>query len=373
MSLALAGEFSTTGPPGKSSGFYFVTTYQVLAVPILVLRLENLDSIQFTVLLSVQMLQEDTHHLALHPAPAWLRVEPFPSPGQWPPPPQLLLVSLSLVHSPPPIRTQALPTCHLRTSRSPRLGQGTGHPSQPLRAHMSLTPEPTCWYTAAQHFSAHPTVVPLHQTSHTKPSSNIRSLRISRQQQQQTIKSSMSPCWERSPVHGPTPVTYHRATLYVNTVSGIRHTPERVGFRSELSRETGVAKRLLLGQQSCQWRHDVSGVDRTSTPLHLEWWDGSRNASIKSTRENHSGRHSRKCTPRAHFSRSSDILWAIYYLFILLLTKLYFKIDNPNLPIHPIPSFSPWCPYICSLCLCLCFCFVNKFVCTIFLDSTYMH
>ena len=37
-------------------------------------------------------------------------------------------------------------------------------------------------------------------------------------------------------------------------------------------------------------------------------------------------------------------------------------------PIH----FPPWCPYICSLCLCLYFWFANKFICTIFLDSTYM-
>lgn len=86
-----------------------------------------------------------------------------------------------------------LPVCHLRTSQCPELGQGTEHPSQPLRGHTSLTPEPICRYTTAQHFSsAHPTVVLLHQTSHPKPSSKIRSLRISRQQQ--TIKLSMSPC-----------------------------------------------------------------------------------------------------------------------------------------------------------------------------------
>ena len=43
---------------------------------------------------------------------------------------------------------------------------------------------------------------------------------------------------------------------------------------------------------------------------------------------------------------------------------------NPNLPIHPTPS-SPWCPYICSLCLY--FCFASRFIYTIFLDYTYMH
>ena len=36
---------------------------------------------------------------------------------------------------------------------------------------------------------------------------------------------------------------------------------------------------------------------------------------------------------------------------------------------QPPPSLYP---YICSLCLCLCFCFANKFICIIFLDSTYM-
>ena len=42
---------------------------------------------------------------------------------------------------------------------------------------------------------------------------------------------------------------------------------------------------------------------------------------------------------------------------------------NPNLPIHPTHS-SPWCPYICSLCLY--FCFASRFIYTIFLDYTYI-
>ena len=37
------------------------------------------------------------------------------------------------------------------------------------------------------------------------------------------------------------------------------------------------------------------------------------------------------------------------------------------------PSPTPWCPYVCSLYLCLYFCFANRFICTISLDSTYMH
>ena len=35
------------------------------------------------------------------------------------------------------------------------------------------------------------------------------------------------------------------------------------------------------------------------------------------------------------------------------------------------PPFPPWCPYVCSLHLCLYFCLSNRFMCTIFLDSTY--
>ena len=36
------------------------------------------------------------------------------------------------------------------------------------------------------------------------------------------------------------------------------------------------------------------------------------------------------------------------------------------------PSSSPWYPYVYSLCLCLYFCFANKFIWTIFLESTYI-
>ena len=35
----------------------------------------------------------------------------------------------------------------------------------------------------------------------------------------------------------------------------------------------------------------------------------------------------------------------------------------------PVPR-PPWCPYICSLCLCLYFWFANRFICTLFIDST---
>ena len=40
------------------------------------------------------------------------------------------------------------------------------------------------------------------------------------------------------------------------------------------------------------------------------------------------------------------------------------------LPPHPSP---PWYPYSCSPRLCLYFCSSDKIICTIFLDSTYMH
>ena len=36
------------------------------------------------------------------------------------------------------------------------------------------------------------------------------------------------------------------------------------------------------------------------------------------------------------------------------------------------PPFPTWCPYIWSLCVCFYFCFANRFICTIFLDCTYM-
>ena len=43
---------------------------------------------------------------------------------------------------------------------------------------------------------------------------------------------------------------------------------------------------------------------------------------------------------------------------------------NPNPPFHPMLHFPSWYLYVCSLYLCLYFCFANKFIYTIFLDST---
>ena len=58
----------------------------------------------------------------------------------------------------------------------------------------------------------------------------------------------------------------------------------------------------------------------------------------------------------------------------VLISYLFYTYVNPNLPIHPTTTIPtpPWCPYICSLHLCLYFWLANQFICTIFLDSTYM-
>ena len=53
---------------------------------------------------------------------------------------------------------------------------------------------------------------------------------------------------------------------------------------------------------------------------------------------------------------------------LLLKNKCIYANSNP--PILPTPSSSPWYLYICFLHLCLYFCFANKFIYTIFLDST---
>ena len=48
--------------------------------------------------------------------------------------------------------------------------------------------------------------------------------------------------------------------------------------------------------------------------------------------------------------------------------------QSPNSSHHhhrPAPPLPPWCPYVCSLHLCLYFCPANRFICTIFLGSTY--
>ena len=61
------------------------------------------------------------------------------------------------------------------------------------------------------------------------------------------------------------------------------------------------------------------------------------------------------------YSRS---LFSIYFMY----NSVYV---NPNLPVYPRPTSSPLATIIFFLHLWLCICFVNKFICTIFLDSIY--
>ena len=61
----------------------------------------------------------------------------------------------------------------------------------------------------------------------------------------------------------------------------------------------------------------------------------------------------------------SRFLLVIYFIHI----SVYMSI--PISQFIPPPTFPPWCPYVCSLHLCLYFCLANRFICTVFLDSTY--
>ena len=47
------------------------------------------------------------------------------------------------------------------------------------------------------------------------------------------------------------------------------------------------------------------------------------------------------------------------------------RMSTPISQFIPLPR-PPWCPYVCSLCLCLYFWFSNRFICTLFIDSTYL-
>ena len=78
------------------------------------------------------------------------------------------------------------------------------------------------------------------------------------------------------------------------------------------------------------------------------------------------------------------IKWTLFYFFIqqVLISQQFYTHQcihaHPNLPIHhsttttTLPLSPSWCPYVCSLRLCLSFCPANRFICTIFLGSTYM-
>ena len=63
------------------------------------------------------------------------------------------------------------------------------------------------------------------------------------------------------------------------------------------------------------------------------------------------------------------------YQLSILYTLVYIcQSQSPNSSHHhSTPTFPSRCPYVGSLHLCLYFCLANRFICTIFLDSTYMH
>ena len=71
----------------------------------------------------------------------------------------------------------------------------------------------------------------------------------------------------------------------------------------------------------------------------------------------------------------SRFLLVIYFIHISI---YIYQSQSPKSSHHlhhtPPPSaFPPQCSYICSLHLCLYFCLANQVICTILLDSTYMH
>ena len=71
----------------------------------------------------------------------------------------------------------------------------------------------------------------------------------------------------------------------------------------------------------------------------------------------------------------STLLCICIYVYIYMCIYIYMYIyiciyADTNLQIHLTP-LSPLIS-ICSQCQCLCFCFANKFIYTIFLDSTYV-
>ena len=68
----------------------------------------------------------------------------------------------------------------------------------------------------------------------------------------------------------------------------------------------------------------------------------------------------------------SRFLLVIYFIHISVYMSIPISQFIPPPPPTPA-AFPPWCPYVCSLHLCLYFCLASRFICTIFLGSTYMH
>ena len=71
------------------------------------------------------------------------------------------------------------------------------------------------------------------------------------------------------------------------------------------------------------------------------------------------------------------LFYFLYSRFLLVIRfihiSVYMSVPISQFITSPTPAtFPAWCPYICSLHLCLYFCPANRFICTIFLASTYM-
>ena len=112
------------------------------------------------------------------------------------------------------------------------------------------------------------------------------------------------------------------------------------------------------------------------------------------------------CIPWHFFWRIIDLLYIVYFYmgyiniffslffeflnfisFIFLYSRFFLVMHFIHISVYmsisisqfitppppPPATFPPWCPYVCSLHLCLNFCPENRFLCTIFLGSTYMH
>ena len=77
------------------------------------------------------------------------------------------------------------------------------------------------------------------------------------------------------------------------------------------------------------------------------------------------------CCVSLYYSMEFPVLYSMFSLVIYFIhISVYMSIPiSQFIPLSPL--FLPWCPYVCSLHLCLYFCLVNRFICTIFLDSTY--
>ena len=68
----------------------------------------------------------------------------------------------------------------------------------------------------------------------------------------------------------------------------------------------------------------------------------------------------------------SRFLLVLYFIHISVYMSIPISQFIPSTTTPPT-TFPPWCPYVCSLHPCLYFCPANRFICTIFPDSTYMH